>query len=236
MEVFTVPSLSLKDVNILQSAIYLTDDIKKLIPQFNNFMLDSGAFTFMTQSKNKSINWDEYIDDYINLINEHKIKLYFELDIDGIIGYDKVLAIRKKLERETGVQPIPVWHKRLGKEEWFKMCDEYPYVALGGIAAKEFSQNEHKHFTWFINEAHKRNAKIHGLGYTSINGLYKYHFDSVDSSSWTAGNRFGSIYTFDGKKMQITQKPAGTRVKSKETAIHNFAEWVKFAKWADTHL
>ena len=40
-------------------------------------------------------------------------------------------------------------------------------------------------------------AKIHALGFTSISGLEKYHFDSVDSTSLTTGNRFRMLYHFD---------------------------------------
>jgi hypothetical protein len=58
----------------------------------------------------------------------------------------------------------------------------------------------------------------------------------VDSSSWTTGNRFGAIYKFDGKKLLRIDRPPGTRVKHKETAVNNFIEWVKFANWAENHL
>ena len=116
------------------------------------------------------------------------------------------------------------------------MCDEYDYVAIGGIVSQEIKRDEYKYFPWFINEAHKRGAKIHGLGFTNLKGLALYHFDSVDSSSWTTGNRFGAIYKFNGREMTITRKPPNTRVKARETAINNFNEWVKFCQYAETHL
>lgn len=221
------------NINILMSFYYIDDVVVRLIPRFKNFMLDSGAFTYLVSGKH--INWDEYVSRYIDFIKTYKVEKFFELDIDPLIGYEKVKKIRQRIEHETGKQCIPVWHRSRGKEEFLRMCEEYPYVALGGIAVKEIKRTEHKYFPWFINEAHKRGAKIHGLGYTNLKGLKKYHFDSVDSSAWTAGNRFGFIYKFNGKEMVKHIKPEGYRVKPKETAINNFVEWVKFSQYAASH-
>ena len=190
----------------------------------------------MTSHKGK-VDWDDYVNRYIEFVNKYDIKLFFELDIDSVVGYEKVLEIRKRIERGTGRKPIPVWHKSRGKEEFLKMCDEYDYVAIGGIVSKEISRQEYKFFPWFINEAHKRGAKIHGLGFTNLEGIRKYKFDSVDSTSWTTGNRFGSIYRFNGKTMEKFDKKDGQRLSdSRAVAINNFNEWVKFQKYAEKHL
>lgn len=182
------------------------------------------------------MDWNDYIGRYINYIRDNDVKLYLELDIDKIIGYDKVKEIRRRLERETGKQPIPVWHRHLGKEEFCRMCDEYDYIAIGGIAIGDIKPTEYKYLPALIREAHKRRTKIHGLGLTNSAWLPKLHFDSVDSSSWTTGMRYGQIYTFDGKTIRQKKKPEGKRVNSYEIAIHNFKEWLKFANWAETHL
>lgn len=222
---------------ILESFAYINNDdiLIPLIPYFKKFMLDSGAFSFMQGNGGKQ-NFDEYLERYITFINQNKVDLFFELDIDSVVGYEKVKEYRRRLEKGTGKQCIPVWHKSRGKDEFLKMCDEYSYVAIGGIVSKEITSKEYKYFPWFINEAHRRNAKIHGLGFTNIASLPKYHFDSVDSSSWTTGNRFGAIYKFDGEKLVKIDRPPNTRVKHKETAVNNFIEWVKFAKYAETHF
>ena len=222
---------------VLESFAYIkpNDVIVPLIPFFKGFLLDSGAFTFMAQAKGP-VDFDEYLRRYIAFIKKHDIQHFFELDIDSVVGYEKVKEYRRILERETGRRCIPVWHRARGKEDFLKMCEEYDYVAIGGIVTKEIRSSEHRYFPWFIREAHKRGAKIHGLGYTNLSGLSKYHFDSVDSSSWTSGNRFGHLYKFTGRGLQQIRKPPGTRVKARITAINNFVEWVKFSEWAETHL
>ena len=111
------------------------------------------------------------------------------------------------------------------------------YVSLGGIVTREFKASEYKYFPWFINTAHSKGAKIHGLGFTNLKGLKKYHFDSVDSTSWTSGNRFGSVYHFNGRTMIKTdRKPNERMANPRELAIHNFNEWVKFQKYAEKYL
>ena len=220
---------------ILESFYYADDWTERTIPLLGSFMLDSGAFTFFTQGKH--VDWDEYTERYAEFIKRNGVELFFELDVDSLIGYGRVLELRRRLERLTGKQPIPVWHRSRGKEEFIRMCEEYPYVALGGIVSKEFMPRDYKVFPWFISEAHKRGSQIHGLGFTNLKGLARYHFDSVDSTAWVSGNRFGALYQFDGKTMVKHSKPDGARmVNTKEAALNNFNEWLKFQRYADTHL
>ena len=220
---------------ILESFYYADDWTERTIPLLGSFMLDSGAFTFFTQGKH--VDWEEYTERYAEFVKRNNVKLFFELDIDALVGYERVLALRRRLELLTGRQPIPVWHRSRGKEEFLKMCEEYPYVALGGIVSKEFKPRDYKMFPWFINEAHKHNAKIHGLGFTNLKGLKRYHFDSVDSTSWVSGNRFGSIYKFDGTTMVKRDRPEGARlINQREAALNNFNEWLKFQRYAEKNL
>lgn len=225
---------------ILESFYYADADTERLLPLFGDFMLDSGAFTFMQSSKSHVV-WEEYIERYADFINRNHIEKFFELDIDSVVGYQKVIEYRRRLEKLTGRQCIPVWHITRGKENFLRMCDEYRYVALGGIAGQKSGSEQYKRyhaaFPWFISEAHKKRCKIHGLGFTALAYLPKYHFDSVDSTAWTTGNRFGFIYQFDGKTMITHNVPKGKRFSdSRKVALINYTEWIKFQKWAVKNL
>lgn len=221
---------------ILESFYYTDADTERLLPYFGDFMLDSGAFTFMQGTKGDVI-WDDYIEKYADFIKRNKIEKFFELDIDSVVGYKQVLQYRKKLESLVGRQSIPVWHKSRGKQEYLRMCDEYDYVAIGGIVSKEIIPDHYKIFPSMISEAHKRKAKIHGLGFTSLEWLLKCHFDSVDSTAWTTGNRFGFVYQFDGKTMRKVDCPKGKRLKdSRKIALINYMEWIKFQMYAEKKL
>lgn len=236
-------AMKLQRPYILESFFYADKDTERLIPYFGDFLLDSGAYTFFTSGKNKhqTFDWDDYLRRYADFINRNNVEKFFELDIDQIIGYDRVLKLREKLEALTGRRCIPVWHSNRGKEEFLRMCREYDYVAIGGLVGagktSEYARKYQKFFTWFIDKAHENGAKIHGLGFTQIPALRQYHFDSVDSTSWTTGNRFGHIYRFTGRDIEVFQAPPGHRIEnSREAALRNFIEWVKFQQYADKHL
>lgn len=229
-----------KGAYILQSFFYADDFTEKyIIPNVKGFLLDSGAYTFMQNAKERVV-WEEYIEKYADFINRNNVDLFFELDIDSVVGYDKVREYRKRLERLVGKQSIPVWHTNRGQDEFTKMSQEYPYVAIGGLVgtgATEYARKYWKAFPWFIQTAHKNNAKIHALGFTSLDGIRKYHFDSVDSTAWTTGNRFGYIYRFNGQTMDKIDVPKGKRLgDASKVALINYEEWIKFQRYADACL
>jgi hypothetical protein len=225
------------DVCVLESFYYIQDWMLPYIKNQWFFLLDSGAFTFM-QQKTRSVDWVEYTDRYAEFINENDIKLFFELDIDAIVGLPTVEKLRKRLESKTGKQSIPVLHRSRGKQSFLDMCKDYSYVALGGIVTKEFEKDEYRFFRWFIDKAHENRCKIHGLGFTHIPLLTKYRFDSVDSTAWVYGNRGGFLFKWDVTKGDMIKIKTGEnqKLRSKEAAIHNFNEWLKFQRYAKVNL
>ena len=91
---------ALKDINVLESFYYLrkNEEYMTLVKHFGSFLLDSGAFTFMSGSHKGTISWDEYVEEYATFINRHKVELFFELDIDSVVGIKEVERLREKLE------------------------------------------------------------------------------------------------------------------------------------------
>lgn len=225
---------------ILESFYYIKEWQIPYIKDFDLFLLDSGAFTFMSNTKKGKINWKEYIDKYIEFINKNDIKHFFELDIDVIVGYENVKKITKYIEEKTNKKCIPVWHKSRGIGEWERLTKEYDYVAIGGIVTKEIKPSEQKYFIPLLKIAKKNNCKVHGLGYTNLKGLEKYKFYSVDSTSWKSGNRFGTLYLFENNKLKQIKKPENKRMITGEhySKVEKFVfdEWVKFQKYADKYL
>jgi len=219
---------------ILESYYYARNNkwMMELLPRFKGFLLDSGAFTFMSQDSS-GVDFEQYTREYAAFINKNNIKLFFELDIDSVVPWQRYLDLRKLLEDLTGEDPIPVFHKSRGKE-WFQdAVRSHGYVAVGGIVTGEIKRTEYGSLLWFINEAHRNDCKIHGLGFTNLSWLPRLPWDSVDSTAWLYGNRSGVVYQFDGKTIKKHTGPQGARLKSRETAIHNFNEWVKFAEYME---
>lgn len=226
------PDIARQAPYILESFVYFEPWMVELISSAKEFLLDSGAFTFLSQ-QGGNVDFEKYLYKYITFINQFDIKHFFELDVDSVVGLKEVERYRGILERETGKRCIPVWHRSRGKQYYIDLTKEYQRIAIGGIAIKDINRREWKYFPWFLDTAHKNGCKVHGLGFTAIKELSLYPFDSVDSSSWKSGGRFGSIYEFRHDTLKLTSHP-NRRVKDyNEADKHNLREWIKFQNYLD---
>lgn len=223
-----------KPVYVLESFWYVKPWQIPEIPKYKDFLLDSGAFTFMNGKKADS--FDGYLEKYIKFINDHDIKNFFELDVDSITGYEEVKRLRRILENKTGKKSIPVWHKSRGLDEWKRLTENYSYVAIGGFVVKEIQKKEYPFIPGLLDIAKRNGCKVHGLGFTSDEAL-KMGFYSVDSTNWQSSSRFGGIQYFNGKRMVNIKTPPGKVTKHYLIRDEFIAqEYIKFQKWAEIHL
>lgn len=154
-------------------------------------LIDSGAHSFQ---KGKKVDWLEYTMQYADFIQKFdrpNVIGYFEMDVDNIIGYDKVLELRKILMNVTD-KIIPVWHKNRGIAEFKKMCQERAgkVVAITGFRNEDIQDHQ---YLLFLKEAKKHGCKVHCLGMTRKQVLDKVPFDYVDSSSWRLDINYGKV-------------------------------------------
>lgn len=234
--------ISIDGVSILESFYDCQHSkwIPSQIPRFGKFLLDSGAFTFLRTKKDAKLDWNDYADRYAAFINQHKVDRFFELDIDPLIGLANVEKLRNRIENRTGKQTIPVWHISRGKDYFLHLCKNYKYIAIGGLITDGLSRATiDKYIKWFIDQSHKYDCKIHGLGYTSTANLKRFRFDSVDSTSWKVSGRAGFVAKFYPEEgcIKTIHKPPGTRMKDyKEIFVQCYKEWVKFQQYAKKNL
>lgn len=226
-----------KSKYILESFWYFKPWQIPFIKSCDLFLLDSGAFTFMNTARD-NVDWDAYLNRYISFVNQYDVDHFFELDIDSIVGYEKVKQMTAKLERETGKQCIPVWHINRGKDEFIRLCEEYDYIAFGGIAIGEISKDSViKYAPQFIKIAHQHNCKIHGLGFTDVKTFNNVRFDSVDSTTWLAGSKYGRLFHFTGNTIKSYSVPKGYKTTHyREMDSFNLRNWMKFQNYATIHL
>lgn len=190
--------------------------------------IDSGAHSFQ---KGKKVDWVEYTKQYAEFIKEFdkpNVIGYFEMDVDNIIGYDKVLELRKILEN-TSNKIIPVWHKNRGIEEYKKMCRNYAgkVIAITGFKNEDIKDEQ---YLMFLKYAKKFNCKVHCLGMTRKKILDKVPFDFVDSSSWKQSAIYGRI---DGKG-KVSKEMSKT--KREVIFLENYKQGIKmqehyYNKW-----
>lgn len=227
------PDHDYNDIPILTTFYHLMK--KKEIPHYayaDSLMLDSGAFTFFS---GKKVDWNDYVNKYIDFINLTKINLFIELDIYKILGIKAVEEIRKKIELNTGKKAIPVWHVFLGIDYYKKLCEDYNYIAISASGAYDshWTRSNPDQLKKMVLYAKSKNVKVHGLGYTCTNKLNKIPFYSVDSTSWISGMKFGNIHRFNGKTISTLKRPKNTKMINPRLRLkNNFNEWVKFEKYA----
>lgn len=203
----------------------------------SNFLLDSGAFSFMNgQQCTKKIIYD-YAERYIEYIKKHDVNLFFELDVDTIFGIDFVEQIRRKLEAETNKRCIPVWHKGRGVEYFKKMCDQYKYIAVGGLVF-HVKKQELPYIKKMVRYASQRGVKVHGLGFTKTKELHDWDFYSVDSASWTkAAARGQQRHIFNGRYIEHHKiNSNGKKVLLGDLVVSNGIEWCKYQRYMENMI
>lgn len=201
----------------------------------DNFLLDSGAFSFMSGAKcSKEQLWD-YLMRYIQFINENDVKHFFELDVDTIFGMEFVHQMRKVLEQKTGKKCIPVWHKGRGVDYWKWMVDNYSYIAIGGLVF-HVKKSEWPHIKKMVDYAAAKGVKVHGLGFTKTKELEDWNFYSVDSASWTkAAARGQQRHDFNGKSIDARRIDGnGKKIRLCDLVYHNGIEWCKYQRYMDS--
>lgn len=201
----------------------------------DGFLLDSGAFSFMSGKECTPESLEAYQEQYIEFIKSRNVKHFFELDVDTIFGLDFVHRLRKKLEAETNKKCIPVWHKSRGIEYWKRMVDEYDYVAIGGLVFHVMPK-EYELIRKMVAYARAKGVKVHGLGFTKTSMLEKFAFWSVDSTSYKmAAIRGGGIHVFNGHRIRQKIMPASKFKRDTYSIIeNNVKEWVKYQNYMDS--
>lgn len=239
-QMFGMPPSALEGVDVLASYYYLRKckELQEGVKHARTFLCDSGLFTFVNTGVN--VNLEAYADEYADYVRENNIKDYIELDVDEIKGVAWTRKLRDRIENRVGWQSIPVFHVVRGKESFIQDCKDYERICVGFMLSEGLPNTlTHKYVPWFIDKAHELDCRIHGLGFTKTSILDKYAFDSVDSSTFSAGGRWGSYQYFDPITKQIKQiakKPNTRMPDATALLLHNFQEWVKYQEYARHHL
>lgn len=167
---------------VLCSFYYLKQDVfKKILDKSELMIIDSGAHSFQ---KGKKVDWEDYTRRYAQWIKENdcsKIVGYFEMDVDNIIGYEKVKQLRSILDNVSD-KIIPVWHKNRGIQDFMDMCDRYKgkVIAITGFKNEDIKDDQ---YMMFLKYAKQKGCRVHCLGMTRKKILDSVPFDFADSSS-----------------------------------------------------
>lgn len=152
----------------------------------------------------------EHVRAYIDYLERHldMWDFVFECDLDPISlvtesgslmpGSEFTLWSRDKLKAAAGEKLIPVWHPITENLETLEnlhaILASFRYVGIGS------SRDGSRYVVRQACElAHDRGVLVHGLGTSREDALREFPFDTVDSTHWISGGKFGmyakTIYT-----------------------------------------
>lgn len=145
-----------------------------------DWVLDSGAFSAYTIGIR--IDLEEYAEDCLRLMAEPwGPSEVFSLDVIG-----DAEASRRNTERlwNLGVPAIPCFHPEEDESFLLEMAEQYPKIALGGVA---YGKGERK-YKW-AEQCFARvwPHRIHGFAFGSERAAMRLPWHSTDASSWQTG-------------------------------------------------
>ena len=257
--------LKIKAPFVFLSYFYLREraDTKAVLEEFKKngitMALDSGAHTFLAgigESKATVVtgqpikeNPDRYCWNYINWLKKYRdyFEFYVELDIDRVVGYEKIKGYRNQFV-ENGLQDklMVVWHYSIpdSVNEFEKMCQGFNFVAIA-------DEPEPGRCSMLVEIGRKYKRKVHGFAMTKPDYIRRFPFYSVDSTSWKAGSKYGITYYLMGNKIEATNdkgirrrimnfdyfKPYEVKWeevlkdKNEEVDKINAITWIEYGKW-----
>lgn len=161
--------------------------------RYRNWALDSGAFS--ASNSGVEIKLQDFIDAAKKLRDEDPtLKEIFSLDVIG----DHRASLRNVREMwKQGIEAIPTYHFGEPESVLKHLAQNYPKIALGGIAL----QRGNVKLKW-AEQCFARvwPKKIHGFGFGSEKQIMRLPWDSVDATNWEIGpcgfgrwNAFGKL-------------------------------------------
>lgn len=168
-----------------------------------DILIDSGAFS--AHRLGKPIELEDY-STYCRSL-EHFPRLWGCVQLDVVGNKEKT---RENLARmlELGAKPMPVLTTDDGPESCEALYKVNPRFCVAG-ALGQWSGHMDWVCTRYLNCVAKvpADAAIHGLGFVRWPQMFQVGLKTVDSSSWTAGTRYGCLWAFDPAKGLVSKIP-----------------------------
>lgn len=191
--------------------------------------LDSGAYTYSQKiaddDKGKLPPPKIFFRQYKNYLEEfgHLWDRVMEFDVDsrnneiGVSVDQAEVWLNELLDQFPELNITPVYHSWRGAEVWQEYVDD-PRVRCLAIGRDPPADGLMRAY---VDKAHQAGKPVHGLAYTKYNTGLKYiPFDTVDSSSWISGQRYGNFYVY--KNGQILTMTKANRLDSRIRSYRNY--------------
>jgi hypothetical protein len=191
-------------MRVLVSYHYHRDtDLAQLVDDLGgdvDLFADSGAYSAATTGATIKLT------DYAAWLKQWAPLWSVQSNLDVIGDHQGTAANLARLQ-DAGCDPLPVFHTGEPWRVLERLCAEHPYVALGGLALHAVGgAKQNVLMKWLVKAfliAREHGTVFHGFGLTSPNLIRTLPFYSVDSSSYTMGQRFGLVYLWDARNLKM---------------------------------
>lgn len=214
-----------------------------------NVMLDSGAFSLIRAwewmngqigfnpnkralelVKGNRLEW--YFKKYFAFVkkNVDLIDVYVELDLQLIVGNEKVNEWRDKFRKE-GLTPVLVWHGENidGIDEMLQYSDHFGLPWRHPGVSYEYMMS----IVRYVRK--KTDGWIHWFGMTKWSELrmlvLERVMNSADSTSWMAAQKYGNVYVIDdgGRLLSLQISPNRQRLpeRRRQRYIREFHKFLR---------
>ncbi len=215
---------------------------------FQEIMVDSGAHTFhavagkagasnQTAKKTKAPDPIQYTHDYCKWLQDYKDKCtYIELDVAKVYGWPLQVHLREIFDAYN-LDPLYVWHPT-NNETLEEVCGKKDFIGIGS----SYSKNA-KILSKILAVCEKHQTRAHVFGYTGLENLKAlvHHpaVYSVDSSSWSAGVRFGVCYVYERGVLSMYSKNTFpkrfgkmfNKTSNTNLLLWNASQWQRYADY-----
>ncbi len=129
--------------------------------------------------------FDELYPRYIELVTRYEADLWGFMELDQG-GADNKRVTRGRIEGETGLSPIPVYHPLNDGWDYFdELASSYDRICLGNVVkAHTQLRTELLHTVWERRRLYPNLAWVHALGLDMCDDLLAVPTDSCDATSW----------------------------------------------------
>jgi hypothetical protein len=185
-------SAPLPKLNVLIAYPYFTDDMRAILhaqdPASFRLIVDSGAFT--AWNTGQDITMEGYTG-FLRSLPAHWEQRAVQLDV---YGNPQATYDNWRTMLDTGFRDVmPVFTRGETLERLDEFYSVVDYIMFGGIA---FGGENKNYIKWFCEQ--NKGRKAHWLGFVNIPFLQAYKPESVDSSSQTGAERYGTMAYYAG--------------------------------------
>lgn len=166
-----------------------------------DIFLDSGAYSYNKPDSDKTFEEAyEVAAKFMSLADGAKdvVSMISEFDAHQL-GKETITQFRKDFYDTLPADKfMPIWHPQDGREELEHLCSSYNLVGI----SQDDIHGDMSNTSLFSQMISRYKVRLHGVGITSKKLLEAVKWDSVSSTSWLTGVRYGETFVWTGREFK----------------------------------